>query len=980
MSSSCLIYTNTNASTPTIIKVPLTDWISCSKSSTSPQKDQHNKSTSYTVQHKASSYKATCKQNGKTVDYSYIDKNTLTDTFKYTPTSQRTFAEILQESLSSTSRDKINIVNSAVNCSMNLNAKNTALKHNVGGNINLTFNIPVTAGQLPNYVEMILSKSDQLANYTILKTLMSLFTSTDMIAYYHYNQKATTTNSCPAWNMSSKLSSPRSMYGWNVNRNYDAASAKAALNYHAEKINELIHYIIANNVAQANPEVRSYWYKLFGSSRDADAKVYNHAINTLLLPSLVNYFADNKTRSGPDTTDTTKYDDYVTDYSQAISYGGYVPAGCPFFPINDGEELSKLAYFNSKTNVKTNPLVNAAYSLNGTMKGSAKNHPFIPSNRKTDRAVATPTTKIDYMKNIPLKFSSEKYKWTDSTKSVTDWTDFATRYVGEVKKATIKNWVTTSTLKDTIGNVKLSELAYLYDEYPYPTSSARINNFTLSSRCWYLCVPIVYTSDPYYEYGVDSKLFKRYRMYGPDTDYTKKFCATRLASMQPGKYRNPTYNIKKVAYSKSIGDVQVLSEKTLDEKWVKGAEETVEYRKACNCGAESRTRRYTYVAGKIRDYLKNQHYSENDTVNITVEYDVKHWADVEVTEYWGSYAKERASCRVKGKNNKDTDPEKDPRTICYYTTNAEWLHFSNYSYLSWFFIATSLSSTDKVVKEIRKFVTNNPDILLASKCYDKFADEVRSKGESGDYYYFNIPLLSMVVKIPDSWVLPYKYYMPGINVINPSTVWKNIQSSTNGVNVNTFMVMEHEHKNVNNYLDVVMKCCVDSAYQKSTWDNADVFCVLLPTRGKQLFDVIDKSIVRLLPSLSAVIRCKVNDKNSVFYKTELTKLVFSTFDFNSNSTTKALLGSTYKALTVVNAPRFTVTKDSTTNNYVCSVVAKNGDTGSRVWIYISYDKTQEIVASNTDKTVGNVVNRYITINYNGIDANITPTCLQKHFE
>ena len=956
------------------------DWTTCNKGSSYKEYAGIAK-TSLVLAHKYAPTTINAKDGSKTVENGVLIENTIKQKFKTLATKQDTFAQKLQQYLDSSARNTKPIKNNFVECNMELNTNKTTPKHNIGGNLELTANISCTNNQLPNYVSMILSNSQLLSKYTLLNILVSPFTSADLLASYYYDKNTTTTNGVPNWNISTLLSDPTKCFGWNVRRNYTAASANSMLNFHASKLNEFIHYIISNNITQATDAVRDKWVSIFGPKRALDTSVYAHVINTLLLPSLVNYFTSNKTKQNTDTSYTNTSENYDIQWSQAISYGGYVPVGAQFLPVAGGANRNDIVWFNEKSGIVTNPLVDARYNMCKLMTGSTNNHPLIAGNRSRSYVIDTPAAAegINYMRDVTSKFTSEKYKWSDSEAAINKFTDFATRHVGQ--KKIVQHKVRKSKNGKRSFSVKLIDLPTTMSSASFQTGTSPGDGFWVTSEAWMLFV-----SDERYfvrNFYPSTKEFYIWYVEKTNTDKFKTWAINKIKSMEA--LESPQFTIDKIAYSNTNRGKTVTPQVTalLEESIAKS---TVYYMDKCSGSYDGGTWHYeveyTYNCGKSsgktvqETWYKDFAYT-TDTVTVTVDYTVSYLVLDDTYEYRGQFAASNASCVITGANLQDATPTKNPKTACLYKVNKEFLHFSDYSYLNWFFIATSLCGCDMAVKEIRKYVNECPDMILANKVYCKFADEVRKMGAGGDYFYYNIPISTMIVKIPDSKVIPYKFYTPGVNVIKPADIWKNTRDTLNGNNVNAFVRTNLVHEGCNNYLDLVMKGAIDGAFQRATYDNNTVFCVLLPTRGSQLFEVIDKSIVTLLPSSASVIRCKITDSKCVLYDTGLTKLVFSPIDFNTNNTTKVLLDS-YKFIGSVNTPRMTVTKNNSTNCYVLNISAKtNGN--SMCYIYISNDKTQEMIPLQDNKTVGTVVNKNINIAYNGIDANQTPTCLLKHF-
>jgi hypothetical protein len=429
---------------------------------------------------------------------------------------------------------------------------------------------------------------------------------------------------------------------------------------------------------------------------------------------------------------------------------------------------------------------------------------------------------------------------------------------------------------------------------------------------------------------------------------------------------NKVLNTNTVILSRSTGEAKVATtkavRKTFETPW--------------NCYDED----YTQIVGDWSSKNVQQTYFPNDwayfdhKLTATFNYHFVYDKQTPTWKYIGQFGDKNPKCIEIAKTKEDLAPLKNPYLMCLYIVNDEFLHFSDYSYLNWYYIATSMCATDMIIKEIHRYVINQPDMIAMNKFYCKYATDVRKMAANGNYFYYNIPLSSMIIKVPNSQVVPNKYYIPGVKI----NTWQAVNiDSVNGVNANAYTKLQLTHEGCNNYMDLVMDGLVDGAFHRDSFDDSVVFCVLLPSRGSQLFETIDKSIVSLLPSSAAVIKCRYSDSKSILYNMGQAKIVFSPIDFNSNSTTKVLLNN-YKHVGTVCAPKIVVKKNTATNEYIWTLNAKNND-GTSCYVYVSKDSTQELVANADNKTVNRVVNKNINISYNGIDANKTPTCLLKHF-
>ena len=915
----------------------------------------------------------------KKVEHGKVVECAITEEFKTDRTTQRTFASVLQDALDSETRNEYPLANAELKCNMELNTNKTTPKHNVGGNIDLRFDIPCTDNEKPNYVEMILSNTNVLESYPVLRTIISIFTSPDMLSFYYFNKDMNTTNSVPAIDLSKNLSTSTvsNSFGWNINRNYTKDTAKAVLNYHAYAINNFIDYILKNDITQANASAQLLWRELFGTNDANEPKVYAHAVNTLLLPSLVNYFASaGVKRMNPDASvKNNKLTDYKFSHSQAISYAGYVPVGCEFFPIQSSEDIGKMTFFNeSKNKISCSWDVNAAYNFNSRWSGSEFNHPLIKTNRGRNSVMDAPViTQIDYMKNITLNYSgTEKYKWTDSVQAMNKITDFATQHIGT--RTQNSRWgLITDYAKSKEITTQYSEVSEEWGGRYYSTSCYAVPNDRVTScqDCW------IGSDDceSHNNAGLSGHSFTERRVFDENSSGLKAWGEKELK--KGPQIGNDSYYINNITYiagnkaGKTVIDTGVWSTYIY----------TLGYQSFKQSGsffcASGPSKTYTTCkkSDKTIGDMDSSLVPMNGTTKVLIKYDHKHNGTMQFYILRGSFYLSSTNFYVETRDTEQAslDAAKNHLySICLFKTTRDLVCLSDYTYLSWLYIASSMVNTDKVIKEIRKYACENPHLLLSAKCNSKFGNHIREKAATKDYMYFNIPISTMVVRVPNSEVIPHKFYVPGLKVIDSSTSKANTRNTITGLNVNTMNRVEVA--STNNYLDLIMKGLIDCAYTEGTFDGTDVFCVLLPSRGSQLFEVIDKSIATLLPTSFVVKHAKYTDSKSELYSNN-PKIVFSSFDFKNNETTKVLLDK-YVHVNTVSAPMFIVKKNAKRNVFECEIRAKT-DSENFIYVYVSKDKGAEFVSTADNRTVKTVVNKNVRITYNGVDANITPMCLKK---
>lgn len=316
---------------------------------------------------------------------------------------ENTFFKLLQEKLDSDERYKFKVETKEIEIHCQENA-GLETSYNTAGNLNLMFNLPANSSVSPNYLNVVVNSTLD-TNDTIMKILTNWIKSSDLLTEYYYpnnNNFEDNVNGVPLINLETAIktgidSKPILKY-WNIGRDkwydsqYNDSNGKPTINSiskvvemcnaYAERFNSLIDYIIKNDVVYADDGFRNKLLELFGdgkkhsialkntTSTGSDNKQYNiysYSNGTLMLPSLVNYIADN-----------------VNGKLHALAYCGYVGKESKMYissAYDDNGIAKENKYIEDTTGTSEEDKhiyanSSANYNINGNMIHSSYNHPL----------------------------------------------------------------------------------------------------------------------------------------------------------------------------------------------------------------------------------------------------------------------------------------------------------------------------------------------------------------------------------------------------------------------------------------------------------------------------------------------------------------------------------------------------------------------------------------------------------------------------
>lgn len=247
--------------------------------------------------------------------------------------------------------------------------KNNKTSYNASGNIRVKASIPQNSA-VPNYCEDLINSGSNVGS---LKLLLSFITDKNFVTTVEPVTKtvdSTVTENgikvvsvSPNIDLAAELkksvvdNKPWHMWNLNYNRNLDDNEIKKIAALFVGRMNEMIDYVITNDITTPDENFRTYVKKLFMDSTGKN--LYSFAHFTLVLPALVNYLAN---KNG-------KFNEH------AMRYAGYVKAGskllpktvtsfadevkwhkkgetktameeCPYLFIRDGEQQATIGQYN----------------------------------------------------------------------------------------------------------------------------------------------------------------------------------------------------------------------------------------------------------------------------------------------------------------------------------------------------------------------------------------------------------------------------------------------------------------------------------------------------------------------------------------------------------------------------------------------------------------------------------------------------------
>ena len=203
--------------------------------------------------------------------------------------STNSFYDKLQKFFDDADRSSRSIKNNIVNLTLG-NNQTTPTIYNCGGNIKFNCTIPAEVDNYPNYTNIILNTKDVTdQSMNLMNILTSFITDPNFLSTYFFDENLSKNeNGVPLINVSQYLDTPNMCWNWNAGRKYTLETVKNISNYYMLKLNDLLDYIITNDLHSVDSEFSKKFLALFVN---ADGYIYNHSNGTLVLPSIVNWLS-----------------------------------------------------------------------------------------------------------------------------------------------------------------------------------------------------------------------------------------------------------------------------------------------------------------------------------------------------------------------------------------------------------------------------------------------------------------------------------------------------------------------------------------------------------------------------------------------------------------------------------------------------------------------------------------------------------------
>lgn len=906
---------------------------------------------------------STLTSNFKIKNISIDPKFTSSDVTK--KSSVNSFYTLLQEWFDASDRASRSIKNNVINLTMG-NNQTTPTIYNCGGNIKLNCVIPSSDDNYPNYTNIILNTKDASdQSISLMNILTSFITDPNFLSVYFFNENLSKNeNGVPIIDISKNLDYPNLCWNWNAGRNYTIDTVKNIANYYILKLNDLIDYVITNDLCVVDSEFSKKLLSLFANS---EGYIYNHSNGTLVLPSLVNWLA-------------SKNDGKF----HALSMCGYVKQGSKIFPVRKGSSWDEEIKWNNKNDVTTNMYINVPRNINKLILSSSYNYPFVLVDQ-FPQTIETPKTSLNCISNVNIQFKEDKYSYdahVEKAKSL----KYATQEVGTKTSGVEK----TKEIIDEI--ITIPSWSFKYEDV-FASKREYVNNTRKSYdngcprvKCgkWAWC---------------DSKFPEcRYKLGG---DYYKFYQGknSKLNDTIISELKKPnviiTYskNSLTAAQSKSDNSAVVIKKFEIvsfddvgNKKYALNTDvsgNTLNLHKNASCQRDNdsgccKVCSDTISAGRsIANVMGVSTFKSTDKFNISnikikVSYTLKLTGCV---DYNGSLSSDY------GASSTDESPIYNDKAICLYKTNMDLYSFNENVFSYWVAIIKNTNNQQLILNEIRKYINEHPALILVNKINNSIGKYARSFSSS--VFFMGNPLGPPLITIPNSYAVQYKNYFPSFKVIN------NIDSDKITYNKSlecNDIINSISCEKSNNYLDVLFSSIItESRMIDSEFDVDNIISIILPSKGYQLFEVIDKSIVTLVPNEYITSLSKYSDTNSILYNFDVSKIVLSFKDFSSDNQSKTL-SSAYKKITSVHVPIINFSRKGENINVMVNTLTNDNE--NLVHIYVSSDSTQEMICNlkgagqdEKDKNIdkNSINNIMLNVQYNGIDSNVTPMCLQLHF-
>lgn len=793
-------------------------------------------------------------------------------------------------------------------------------KYNIGGNIDLKCQLPLNQDP-PNYINLILNVAH---SNDLIHILTDFLVNADFLTKYVYSASMKSSNNVPLIDLSSALNKPELCWNWNIGRDYTSTTILRIKNYYSEIFNKLIDHIITNDVKQVDATFSALFVSLFCNS---EGNIFKHANGTLVLPSLVNWIA---TQNGT---------------YHALDYCGFVKAGSQIFPVDNAVDWKNVIKWSDESS-SCSPIVNVPIEINQLISRSSYSYPFI-TNNQTPSVVDTPLT--SYRSNIPSVDITDNYPYSTHKEYLNNF-NYATQYTG-TKKIITKHTRQTTTVKLT-ATVPFKSIADTNDVTLVTSCTTSTNNW--GKKCGFLCAG----DQKNQSWTTATANGEKIIVYTPKKAETISNDVLKSA-IPSDKYPNfKIINIVNKAYEGLSGSKFI--ENSLMSKSVYNISSANKTLTWCLCRFDENVIESKCVPSSMSSL---GYQTIPDTVRMSFNVELEFDVDVQVNQYLGSL-----NVPISGTSASDTTPIYDDKSICLYKTNSDLYFFGKTTFDSWVSAIKNSDNQQLILNEIRNYL--GIEHVMLNKVNRAVGDYCRSLGKTTSF--FNNPLGKPIV-ISNTDILEYKGFIP------TSTFDSVISDKFSKEKLNMNVIGSISCDASGNYLDYMFHNIINESKYNGLLDSTFAYYVILPTRGYQLFDVVSSTSTFITSGLLSDFD-SLSNTNGIVYDFNISKILITKSKFESDSKL-TLLKTNYTAIHQINIPVMTCEyKD----NYIDLHINSTINESNIFYVYVSSDVSQEMISSlrgtGTDKNIDNngIVNPFMNIQYNGIDTQRTPICLQRH--
>ena len=901
------------------------------------------------------------------------------------------FYELLQNDYFDSDKRETKIVDvSGVKLNMKNNLSSSSI-YNCGGNLRIECDIPTSKENFPNYSKVILNVNEvgDSDEVNLIKILTTFMTDKDFLTTYYFDSKLVSENNVPLINLKEHIGDNQKIvnssasdsngnlkicWNWNAGRNYNKDRVNGMIDYYMLKLNELIDYIISNDLVIVDSEFSKKFISLFMNSSDI---LYSYSNGTLLLPSLINWLSS-KLNEG-------KF--------HALSMCGFIKSGSKVFPVDDEQKKwNEIAKWSDKKDEFT-PRISVPRNINnGISEMSKYNYPFY-SEYWSVKNVLTDAPEVDFKLNDDL-VSSEESKFTednypDSSELIKKVKYAIRNEVGTVDKnvkgkvkATVPiEFNAVSATIDEIYNLKKVNIKYmgLCLETNFPIEGKDCLGKTIYATSEDGNITLAHPSSREYEVYTLKKPNEIKDSLFAQTKYINSRSAGENGYVNPKilgvKNKGIKYNsivVDGYEYIKGV-DVSKTRQGTPRKKTF-----YLDWDTRCDGDEPKKFEGSVCEEGSSLLSLGYHDIVSPDEITLTAELEIEYETTIKEPVY-------------KGPSGFETTNICDNRLICMCETKYDLYFFNDNVFKYWISLIKNKGNQQFILNNLREYIKNHPGLILMNRinrCIGEYARKF-----DWPAIFMNNPLGPSLFSIPNSFVVPYKYYYPTFeinNKVDKENVKYDKSKTVNDV-VNSVSC-----ENSNNYLDVLFRSVIENSKVLNTkFDKDLVISIVLPSRGSQIFEVISKSSSSLVPSGYVVNVSRVSDKESSLYDFTTSKILLSFRDFSGDEKL-ATLNSQYKFMTKLNIPLMTISR---TNDYFTHLMINTmnelngtGNSGGSnnlnenvVYIYVSNSSISESVSNvkgvGSEESGGNVDknkinNIMLNVEYRGVDSNKTPTCLK----